>query len=290
MSVDALEAALTRTRKSFDQHLAKRKKTDDDITPVSVIQLPLWKEDKRGVPNALVRSALFTVGNRRQKRREFKEEIVASLSNIKITYTGEELRQSEEDVFLQVLHLARISPLGDSVEFTAHAMLQAIGWKTDGASYKRLKSAIIRLKATSLTITQLGSNRAKRAFGDSLIRNFEYEEYNGIQSKYWKISLEPNIIALFSRDAYTLVDWEQRKQLGTLGKWLHSFYMSHRNPFAYKTETIKILCGSSTKELFKFRQTLKKSLDELKSVEFIDYWMIDKSDKVFVRLAPTKIT
>ncbi len=57
-----------------------------------VVQLPLWPELRRGIPNDLVRGALFTVGNSRMPRAYRKTMVIASLGGIAITYTGEELR------------------------------------------------------------------------------------------------------------------------------------------------------------------------------------------------------
>ena len=86
------------------------------LTPsptVTQLQLPLWPNDLRGIPNAFARSALFNVANARKgERSNVKRLEIAALRGISITYTGEELRQDDEDVFLQLLHIARDTELG----------------------------------------------------------------------------------------------------------------------------------------------------------------------------------
>src|SRR5690348_6382936 len=50
-------------------------------------QLPLWPEPTRGVPNGVLRSALFGA-IKRGKRRYMERASIASLEGITILYTG----------------------------------------------------------------------------------------------------------------------------------------------------------------------------------------------------------
>lgn len=238
-----------------------------------VVQLPIWREDRRGVPNDLVRSALFTIGNSRQKRVFRKSELIAALGDLQITYTGEELRQDDEDVFLQLVHLARLSPLGNRLEFTAHSMLKALRWATDSRAYKRLRDSIDRLCVTGLSVAS-----ERTGYTGSLVRDFTWQQSNGESSRRWKVRLEPKIIALFGQVSYTQIEWEQRLQLGNLAKWLHSFYYTHTKPYPMKVKTIHLLCGSTTKNLSKFRQMLRFALQELSDVEFLSVWRIEPTN------------
>ena len=62
-------------------------------------QLPFWPADVRGLPNAFARSALFNVANARKGARDnYKRRSIATVKGASITYTGEELRQDDEDV------------------------------------------------------------------------------------------------------------------------------------------------------------------------------------------------
>ena len=237
-------------------------------------QLPLWRDHLRGLPNAMARSALFTCANHRTPRADFKRAKIVTVAGYEIYYTGEELRQDDEDVFLQIIHFARMRPLGDVVEITGSALLRALGWNSGAKSYSRVRDIIERLQATSLKIAQ---ESGKAGYVGSLVRKFawqsgEQDEAQAVGRTKWKIYLEKEIVSLFADDAYTLLDWADRVKLGPLSKWLHSFYYSHREPVPYKVATIRNLCGSKSSDLPGFRRDLKKALDELKEVGFIKSW------------------
>ncbi len=276
-----------RIKQLHERHLhrsAEKTEAESSSTPRSakVLQLPIWSDERRGVPNDLVRSALFSIANRRAKRAYLRNAEIAALGSIVVRYTGEQLTQLDEDVFLQIVHMARLSPLGDSVEFTAHGMLKSLGWTTDGRAYDRLRESIQRLKATGLEV-----HNQKNGYSGSMIRDFAWQEMDGKSSRTWKVRLEPRIIALFGLTSYSQIDWEQRLQLsGPLAKWLHSFYYTHREPLPMKVATLHRLCGSTAKQMFKFRQNLREALGELQSVGFLESWrIVADSDLVQVRRA-----
>lgn len=108
-----------------------------------VFQLPLWAEALRCLPNEIAHSALFNAKNRRQPRLYLENCEIAVIGDGRITFTGRELRQDDETVWLQLVHLAKERPLGNLVEFTPYSLCKAIGWTIDGRSYKRLSSCSI---------------------------------------------------------------------------------------------------------------------------------------------------
>lgn len=276
---------LTSALKRFEESMQKKGAATPTKKPTTVsygkgadiIQLPIWSEARRGIPNDLVRGALFTVGNCRSERAFRKGIKIATLGGVDVHYTGEELRQDDEDVFLQLVHLARLVPLGGDIQFTAHSLLKSLEWATNKPSYDRLKKTINRLTATGLEVSSKSGG-----YSGSLIRDFEWRELDGSASRKWKVRLEPKIISLFGHVKYSQIVWDKRLKLGNLAKWLHSFYYSHAKPFPMKVETIHILCGSATKSRAKFRQMLKKSLNELLVVGFLTEAIISSDDKVQV--------
>jgi hypothetical protein len=252
-------------------------------------QLPIWPEQARGIPNALARSALFNVANVRKGEREYlKRHTVAALAGIDITYTGLQLRQDDEDVFLQITHICRVQELGTEVRFTAYSLLTELGWTKNSGSYKRLVDCLDRLKASSLAVTIDLPDGGRSNYTGSLIRSFRWRESSsGTPMREWTILLEKEIIALFP-PSYSRVDWKIRLTLGPLAKWLHSFFHTHATPFPLKVETLHRLTGSQISELRKFRYKLKLALNELVEKEFFVTATIDpRSDlvKVVRRLA-----
>jgi hypothetical protein len=242
-------------------------------------QLPLWPERVRGLPNALARSALFCAGTPKIPRENLKQKEIYSIKGITIHYTGEELRNDDdEDVFLQVTHLARLQPLGERVEFSAHSMLKALRWDTGSAGYKRLRTVLTRLQATAVMVSAEGM---ERGYSGSLLRSFAWDKTR------WSVEMDPKIICLFGTTQYTRLEWEQRMRLAPLAKKLHAYYVTHRDPYPLRVETIRDLCGSRIRELSQFRPTLRLALKRLVEVGFLTSWTLDKvTDQVSVVRAP----
>jgi hypothetical protein len=244
---------------------------------LNIIQLPLWENQVRGLPNPLARSALFSVARQNEPRQHLKERPITSVKGVEIFYTGEELRQDDEDVFLNLVHLARSQPLGHEVSFTAYSMLKSMGWPTSSPSYERLRLCILRLTANAVEI-RFDAGSGKRGYGGTLVQEFTFKDETDRQ---WKVRLNPKLITLFGADAYTQLDWRQRLKLRSpLAKWLHGFYFTHREPFGYKVETLKGLCGSSAQQLYHFRNGLKKALTLLVEQGFLKSWKIDPATDV----------
>jgi len=63
---------------------------------------------------------------------------------------------------------------------------------------------------------------------------------------------------------------------------LHSFYLTHSEPFPYKVKTIKKLCGSNNKNLCDFRNKLKNAIKELSSATGWNI-TIDANDLIVVQ-------
>ena len=245
---------------------------------VSQDQLPIWPQELRGMPNAFARSALFNVANARKgKRSNLKRAPIAALRGITITYTGEELRQDDDDVYLQILHIARMHPLGTYVQFTAHSMLRELGWSINNGSYKRLVDCLDRLKASAVAVTVEGLSGSRTNYTGSLIRSFKWKEdgEGGVAMRHWEILLEKEILALFGSSAYSRLEWKLRLKLPPLAKWLHSFYHTHAQPFDYSVAKLYELCGSETAELRQYRYNLRKALELLVDKDFFASAVID---------------
>jgi hypothetical protein len=229
-------------------------------------QLPLWPNFVRALPNPLARSALFSISHNSASRAYLKEQKIASINGVSIFYTGEELRQRDEDVFLQLLHFARSTPLGEWVDFTAYGLVKALGWSINSRSYNDLRSILDRLSATNI-IVSFGES-GQEGYSGSLVRKFMWRTPEGQKLSQWRVYFEPEIIALFAPASYTHIYWELRLSLPPLAKWLHSFYSTHESPFDYKVKTLHELCGSSSK-LHHYREMLADALELLKSKQFL---------------------
>lgn len=248
------------------------------------MQLDIWPERVRALPNALARSALFTAAGKREPRAALQRTKLVSLTDIEVMYTGEELRQDDQDVWLQVVHMARTAAVGDTVELTGHALLQALGWGRGADRYERVRASIQRMTESTVWITSPGQ---VHGWSGRLIGEFAWRDEDGQGSATWRVKLDPKVVALFAPVDVSWIEWEQRLKLRPLAKWLHSFYASHREPHPYRVVTLHQLCGSRSNRLANFRNDVKKSLDELVNEGFLTGWSHDpRGDTISVTRRP----
>jgi hypothetical protein len=220
-------------------------------------QLPLWPASTRGVPNAILRSALFGVIQRGKRRYQEGVEL-ASIGDIKIIYTGPRLDQGDLDVWEQCLSLARSEGLGEKIQFTANDFLRSIGRGVGRTQHVWLKKALTRLSGSVVEIED-----GDRAYFGTLLNGGGRDESSG----RYVIEINLKIKALYGHTAWTQIQWDERHRLNKhLAQWLHGFYSTHKQPFPIKVETIHKLCGSETKNLIRFKQALKAALKELSRV------------------------
>ncbi|MBA4060872.1 MAG: hypothetical protein C0470_10970 [Verminephrobacter sp.] len=277
MSVDQKIARLKETvaRKVAEAKAQKKATTSD-----RQLKLELWPDEVRGVPNAILRGALFGVGQERTIHK--KRTLVAAVEGYEIRFKGETFNQTDLDVLEGMLHLAMPHPLGKRVEFTVHSFLKALGRGTSGKHHEEFKEQVMRLVTGGIEITD---TKARVTFMGTLVSKAFREEDSG----RYVVIFDKDMLNLYEA-GYSHIDWNQRMALGksTLAKWLHGFYATHAKPYPYKVETLHNLCGSADKSLRSFRQKLKKALDELICVRAIDGWIIDQDDLVTVQRTPSR--
>lgn len=257
-----------------------KKAVVEKAAPAQQLMLPLWPEEIRGIPNAVLRGALFTVSKERAMHKQLTP--VAAVDGIEIRVQNARLNQQDLDLFEMLLHLQREQPLGNKVEFTAHSMLKALGRPTGGSAHERLTNDLARLMGSIVEIKWI---KERKAFLGALVESAFRDDETG----RYVLRFNSDTMKLYGQ-GHTWINWEERQSLGqnNLAKWLHGFYAGHALPYSYKVETLRSLCGSSAATLRRFRQTLKSALDELASIKSIEGWQIDAADLVHVRRTPTQ--
>jgi len=219
------------------------------------VQLPLWPEPVRAVPNGFLRSALFGA-IARGKRRYIDGEQLAALDGVEILYTGQRLDQGDLDVWESVLHAVRLQELGSQCRVTSYALLKLMGKTDTGKNRATLNKRITRLVASALTVKQ-----GRYSYIGSLIAGAAKDE----ETQEWVIELDAKLRPLFAADQFTQVEWAVRHELDgkPLAQWLHGFYASHAKPFPLKVETLHRLCGSEATLMSDYAKTLRKALDDV---------------------------
>ncbi|MBB1489594.1 Replication initiator protein A [Oceanospirillum sp. D5] len=252
--------------------------SDQAEQSAEVIRLPVWPESVRGMPNTVLRSALF--GAIRRGPRKYQDRVEkACLNGIRLIHSGPTLDQADLDVWQQCLHLAKDNALGSYIEFSAHSFLKGIQRSTGKSQHEWLKGSFMRLAGSVVEI----SDGTSTYFGP-LIHHGKRNEDTGL----YGIEINPAMAILFNDTSWTQLEFDQRMALKRqpLAQWLHGFYSTHAQPYPIKVSTLHELCGSETQQMYHFRSELKKALGVLH--ELSDWeWQIDDKDLVHIKKTPS---
>lgn len=252
--MDAMQALLGKVEKGRGEWaVCETGNSLSDVQPEQdVLKLPLWPESVRGVPNDLLRSAVFGAFGR-GRRRFMKGERVATFDGLTILYTGERLDQVDLDVWASLLHVVRRYGVGSECRVTSYALLKLMGKTDTGKNRKALHACLIRLRANAVEIRQ----DRYCYIGGLIDKAFKDDE-----TQEWIIVVGVKLSALFAAGQFTQVDWAVRRALNgrPLAQWLHGFYASHAKPYPMRTDTLLKLAGSEDGSSSSGRQTLRKAL------------------------------
>jgi len=242
------------------------------------LSLPFWPEQMRGVPWAAVRSALFAPVKPGARGAMQRAEI-AAVGDFRIIYTGIRLDQADLDVYEQVLHVARATPLGEAVRFKTREMLRALDRETGKSDREWLFRALSRLAACEIEITN-----GKVAYAGSLIQEQGRDEEAGTHY----IVLNPRLGALYSH-GWAPVKWEERKALGgrQLAKWLHGFIAGGQNPVTFNIAALMRLANSGYERARDFRQAMDEAGAALRAiqVDVLLVWDLKRDQVTITRAA-----
>jgi hypothetical protein len=251
--VTQIEQKIARLRETAARKVAEAKISKNAAASERQVQLPVWPDPVRAVPNGFLRSALFGA-IRKGVRRYMDREKVASVDGLEILYTGQRLDQGDLDAYESVLHTVRLQALGEQCRVTSYALLKLMGKTDSGSNRETLHKRLTRLRANAIEMKQ----GRYSYIGGLLAAAFKDEE-----TQEWVIELDPRLHALFAPDQFTQIEWIVRHALSgkPLAQWLHGFYASHAKPFPVKVETLHRLCGSEAARMDHYRQDLRRSLD-----------------------------
>ena len=225
------------------------------------------------ISNHIIRSALFGIS----ETEAFKKETpIAAIDGISISIVrGQRPNQVHLDVWAECIRLSYQHGTGTPIRFSAYAMLKAVG-RTNGGTDRKFLFDILADLASCLV--RVKYRNGPSYYGTLISGWFE----NSVKTEY-AIEINPRLATLYIDNAWTAISSEQRRLLKKqpLAQWVHAFYSSHSAPVAMNVATIRDLCGSGTKELFSFRQKLRKAL---KQVSAVSGWQcsINEKDKVVI--------
>ena len=261
------------------QLIANIQRVAEEREAAKIHQMDFWPDTHMGVPNELARSALFAAIKPPKKgtRKLLEQALIATQGEYSITYTGQQLDQEHIDIFEGIMHFARRVQEGNRVRLTRYALLKLLGKGDSKPEYDALLLHFEHLTATSVAIAQ----GDKRVFWGSLLPRGAMDTETG----EIVVEVSRDLAKLFGR-GMSRVEWAERRDIGRhpLAKWLHLYYAGHAQPHPVSVAWLREHSGSDTTEIFKFRQSLRKALQKLRTVGAIETWEIDqKTDLVQVR-------
>lgn len=238
-----------------------------------------WPSRMNVIPNAFIRSALFSCNRNRKVKKVFIEKgkevtrtvnrgetgarAIVSQKGYVITVEGtDELNQFDAQVFQLCCAAARAAgDLGATFAVSFNQWSEIMGMAVNsGSSNDRIRASLFRLYTSyiKVDVENFGVNRLR------FLAKFNEDKRLGKNTIYLRV--DPDMLPLFTGDA-TEIDIRRKSRLGTsLAKWLHDFYSTHDGRFDIKIADLFAFSGFDG-SMPEFRRILKKAIEELKTCE-----------------------
>lgn len=215
-----------------------------------------WPPVSFGIPNAVLRSALFGIQRERTGLGLIDDMILVYSGNI-IRYTGPCLNQDDSLVWQIIIRAARqsLTPMGGLVQLSTNEILNALERTDGGANFSWLKSCMERLTKAYISIeTESEETRSHLLIGYKVDK----------KTKKISVGISSLLYPLFASDLTDVDVLRKTKLKSQLTRWLHDFYSSHSEPYNYSVDKIKEL-SRSNKQTSKFKKMIEESIEELKN-------------------------
>lgn len=245
------------------------------------------------MPNHTARSSIFAPVARGQKTYHH-QAVLVSRGDATITYTGEQLDESQADVWLQLMFVARNACFGHAVIIHRAAFLRAIGRGTGGNEYKWLHQTMIAFTAASIVIeTRTRDGMPKYRVGHTsafhMLSGFDYDS----NAETYTYTIDSRWKTLFGGREYALIDWDKRMQIAKtqhMAKTLQRLVATSADHVQrYSLEWLRSKM-QYTSPIRKFRGALLGAMLELERVGVIAGGRIQLSTKGKEQAVWTKLT
>lgn len=175
--------------------------------------LPGLEGFMRAMPNHIARSSLFAPVAR-GKKKIYKDAVLISRRDAVIRFWGEQLDETQADVWMQAMNEAIQRPLGEPVIINRAKFLRSIGRQTGNTEYKWLHLTMKVLAFAMLVIEVQKDGKPKLSVGKSralhMIEGFEYDD----ETEAYVLRVDPRWRSMYGNREYALIDWGKRLQFG----------------------------------------------------------------------------
>jgi hypothetical protein len=248
-----------------------------------------WPDDIWGVPNALVRTALFT--SAKGNAGVYPSVPLASPTTTTLFATGTRLTQGDLEVFLNILHRNRE---GRVLQATPRQFLRDMQRGAGTREIDSLKSSLRRLIECRIEISVWNAGARNRTSWEGNLIRFpdqqQGEKLNFENGHPLRITLDPALGDFIGED----VTWIPIKDRAALRKHrlasgLFAVYSTHVNPEPLHIKDVSKLLGLSVSNS-DYEERLRLALRLLEQKKLILGWRIDSALlHVTPQLTPTKI-
>lgn len=189
----------------------KKIKPKAEVPEFTECWLPRTNETKRTMSNHLARSSLFSPVARGRKKL-LQGEVLVSRSDAVIKFSGEQLDETQADLWMHLMHLASKRPLGEMLEVNRASILNAIGRADCKAQYGWLLRSMTALSFAMLTIeTYKDGGKTKKLELNRVIHLINGFDTN-IETGDYKFYVDARWSEVYANE-YALINWELRNQI-----------------------------------------------------------------------------
>lgn len=257
------------------------KKRAPTVEVPQTLFLPGVRALGRAMPNHIARSSLFSPVARGRKKLH-RETVLVSRTDAVITYWGEQLDESQADVWMQIMHEALKYPLGDAVPINRGRFLRDIGRHTGSSEYEWLHRAMKALSFAMLVVEAVKDGKTKLSVGRTrvlhMIDGFDYDD----ELEEYSVRVDPRWRGLYANQEYALINWEKRLNIRPgqdMAKALQRLVATTSDSIQrYQLSWLKEKLQYSS-PMRKFKEALINAMRELERVEIIAGGRIELSTR-----------
>lgn len=234
------------------------------------VYLPSWTDATVGLPNALLRSALFASAS--ESPGFLKEAKIASQGDTVLTFTGEGLISYDRKVFAVCLDHYRddrpLSPGEDSpwVRTTYYQFASALDLRYGPGVHRAIRASLMRLNHANL---RARVNRLSVPLPRLIEVAFD-EGYMDESTPDDQLKASDHIVFRVTErmaELFGPTDWSAVPKIALtdfagLTSWLAAFYSTHKAPCELQVDILYARTGVTCSKA-EFRRMLKKALTKL---------------------------
>jgi hypothetical protein len=243
----------------------------------SEVYLPNWSAMARALPNAFLRTALFSTGRDVQAGNAsvlsgdptfiVAGKEIASFRNMTLTFSGYELCQFDRQVYAACLDYYREAPLCPEesplyIQTTFYEFAHRMGGEYSVKAHRAIRASLLRLSFAQMRVRY---NRMNIEVPKLLSVTFEdgdlAEDFKGSDALLLRVTAA--VAELFGPGSWTAVDVEAVGYAGLRG-WVANFYAGHAGPCWLQVATLYEVSGYGS-HLRNFKASLIRALEKLKN-------------------------